>query len=94
MITMIFLLDSYFTPEKPAYPRNVNPDFLPLSIFRLYSFYSILPQIIHTCDQFQMGIREIFLSFQGGLSKMYRIYMKILNSDEGDFDILVKTGIF
>ena len=25
---------------------------------------------------------------------MYRIYRKILNSDEGDFEILVKSGIF
>ena len=38
-----------------------------------------------TCDKFQKGIREIFLSFHGGLSKMYRIYRKILNSDGGDF---------
>ena len=37
------------------------------------------------CDKFQKGIREIFLSFQGGLSKIYRIYRKILNSDEGSF---------
>ena len=33
-------------------------------------------------------------SFQGGFSKMYRIYRKILNSDEGDFEILVKSGMF
>ena len=39
----------------------------------------------HRCDKFQKGIREIFLLFQGGLSKMYRIYRKILYSDEGDF---------
>ena len=25
---------------------------------------------------------------------MYRIYRKILNSDEGDFEILVKSGMF
>ena len=43
---------------------------------------------------FQKCIREIFLSFQGGLSKMYRIYRKILNSDEGDFEIVVKSGMF
>ena len=49
---------------------------------------------IHTCDKLQKGIREIFLSFQGGFSKMYRIYRKILNSDEGDFEILVKSGMF
>ena len=49
---------------------------------------------LHTCDKFQKGIREIFISFQGGLSKTYRIYRKILNSDEGDFEILVKSGMF
>ena len=48
----------------------------------------------HIRDKFQKGIREIFISFQGGLSKMYRIYRKILNSDEGDFEILVKSGMF
>ena len=48
----------------------------------------------HTCDKFQIVIREIFLPFQGGLSKMYRIYRKTLNSDEGDFEILVKSGMF
>ena len=41
-------------------------------------------------DKFQKGIREIFLSFKGDLSKKYRIYRKILNSDEGDFEILLK----
>ena len=49
---------------------------------------------MHTCDKFQKGIRDIFLSFQGGLSKMYRIYRKNLNSDEGDFEVLVKRGMF
>ena len=48
----------------------------------------------HTCDKLQKGIRKIFLSFQGGFSKMYRIYRKILNSDEGDFEILVQSGMF
>ena len=48
----------------------------------------------HTCKKLQKGIREIFLSFQGGFSKMYRIYRKILNSDKGDFEILVKSGMF
>ena len=50
--------------------------------------------ILHTCDKFEKGIREIFLSFQGGFSKMYRIYKKILNSGEGDFEILVKVVCF
>ena len=49
---------------------------------------------IHTCDKFQKDIREIFLSFQGGFSKMYKIYRKILNSDEGDFETLVKSDMF
>ena len=53
-----------------------------------------LSLLSHTCDKFQKGIREIFLSFQEGFSKMYRIYKKILNSDEGDFEILVKSGMF
>ena len=44
--------------------------------------------------KFQNGIREIFFSFQGGLTQMYRIYRKILNSDQGDFQILVKSGGF
>ena len=35
----------------------------------------------HTGDKFQKGNRKIFISFQGGLSKMYRINRKILNSD-------------
>ena len=48
----------------------------------------------HTCDKFQKGIREILLSFQGGFSKVYRTHRKILNSDEGDFQILVKSGMF
>ena len=49
---------------------------------------------MHTCDKFQKGIREIFLSFQGGLLKLYRTYRKILNSDQKDFQVLVKSGMF
>ena len=52
------------------------------------------PTTDHTCDKLQKGIREIFLSFQGRFSKMYRIYRKVLNSDEGDFEILIKSGMF
>ena len=52
------------------------------------------PVTDHTCDKLQKGIREIFLSFQGGFSKMNGIYRKILNSNEGDFEILVKSGMF
>ena len=35
-----------------------------------------------------------FLSFQGGLSTMYRIYRKLLHLDEGDLKLLVKSGMF
>ena len=49
------------------------------------------PLTDHTCDKLQKGVREIFLSFQGGFSKIYR---KIFTSDEGDFEILVKSGMF
>ena len=52
------------------------------------------PATDHTCDKLQKGTREIFLSFQGGFSKMYRMYRKILNSNEGNFEILVKSGLF
>ena len=52
------------------------------------------PLTDHTCDKSQKGIEEIFLSFRRGFSKMYRIYRKILNPDEGDFGILVKSGMF
>ena len=49
--------------------------------------------LCHTCDKLQKGISEIVRSFRGGFSKMYRIYRKILNSDAGDFEILVKSGV-
>ena len=52
------------------------------------------PLTDHTCDKLQKGIMKLFLSFQGGFSKMYRIYRKILNSDEEDFEILVKSDMF
>ena len=52
------------------------------------------PVTDHPCDKLQKGIREIFLSFRGGFSKMYRICRNILNSDEGGFEILVKSGMF
>ena len=45
-------------------------------------------EIMHTCDKFKKGIKEIFFSFQGAFSKMYRIYRKIVNSFQGDFLIL------
>ena len=44
--------------------------------------------VSHTCDQFRKRIREVFFSFQGGFSKMYRIYRKIANPFQGDFLIL------
>ena len=39
-----------------------------------FEILCLISGILHTCDKFQKGIREIFLSFQGELSKMYRIY--------------------
>ena len=38
-------------------------------------------------ERFSFHFREV-------LEKMYRIYRKILNSDEGDFKILVKSVMF
>ena len=46
------------------------------------------------CDQFQRDLRGIFLSFQGGLRKMYRIYREILHWDKGDFRTLAKSVCF
>ena len=43
---------------------------------------------LHTCDKFKKGISEVFFSFQGGFSKMYRIYREIINSNQGDFLVL------
>ena len=40
------------------------------------------------------GIREDLFSFQGGFSKMSRIYRKNLNSFQGDFLILLKVVCF
>ena len=44
---------------------------------------------LHTCDKFQRGFREIFLSL--GLWKIYR---NIFHWHQGDFRILVKVVIF
>ena len=44
----------------------------------------------HTCDEVEMEIREIFLSFQGDFYKMYRIYRKILCSFQGGFEFFMK----
>ena len=49
-------------------------DFRMFLLFCLYGWTFLC----YTCDKFQKGIRKSFLSFQGGLSKMYRIYKKIL----------------
>ena len=72
-----------------------NKWFLSVFCFRLDNTIIPPPSYLilgeHTCDKFQKGIREIFLSFQGGFSKMHRTYRKIL---EGDFEILVKSGMF
>ena len=45
---------------------------------------------MHTCDEFKREIREIFLPFQGDFLKMYRIYRKIPDSFQGDFEFLLK----
>ena len=49
---------------------------------------------MHTCDKLKRGIREVFNSFEGDFSKMYRIYRKIVNSFQGDFLILSKVVCF
>ena len=46
----------------------------------------------HTCDEFESEMREIFLPFQGGFSKMYRICKKIPDSFQGDFEFCSKSG--
>ena len=51
------------------------------------SGYFNIPEL-HTCDKFEKGIREVFFSFQGDFSKMYRIYRKIVTSFQGDLLIL------
>ena len=68
--------------------RTTNHADLPTLIF--------LPMfiLVHTCDNFQKGIREVFFSFQGGLSNMYGINRVNLTSDEGDFEISVKSCMF
>ena len=43
---------------------------------------------MHTCDELEIGIREILPSFQGDFFKMYRMYRKILGSFQGDFEFL------
>ena len=60
-------------------------------------FHKYMPSISgqpHSSDKFKKGIREVFFSFQGGLSKMYRIYRKSVNSFQGDFLILLKVVCF
>ena len=49
---------------------------------------------MHTCDEFEMGIREIFPPFQGVFLKMYRIYSKILGSFQGGFEFFMKKVVF
>ena len=56
--------------------------------------YEMTPIYMQTCDKFQRGTREVFLSFPGGFGKMYTIYKNILHSFQGDFKILVKGDIF
>ena len=51
-------------------------------------------ELLHTCDKLKKGIREVFFTFQGGFSKMYRKYRKIVNSFQGDFTNLFKVVCF
>ena len=57
-----------------------------LKKFDIFNIFAQNIDIVHTCDEFERGIREIFHSFQGGFRKMYRIYRKILGSFQGDFE--------
>ena len=41
-----------------------------------------------------MASGRFFFHFREVYQNMYRIYRKILNSDQGDFQILVKSGMF
>ena len=77
-------LISLCCPLKDCYPRNAHQRLIRLGRCPGLSESSLG----HTCDKFESGIGEIFLSFQGGLWKTYRIYKKILHLDEGDFKIL------
>ena len=81
--------------EVGAVYKNMGPlIFHACSIHRIFKILSLtILDCMHTCDKFQKGIREIFLSFHGGLTKIYSIYRKILNSD-GSFKILVKNSMF
>ena len=63
------MLDSH--PPSRTNFRGVQTNFLALNL--------------HTCDKFKKRIREVCFSFQGGFSKLYRIYRKIVNSFQGDF---------
>ena len=48
----------------------------------------------HTCDEFESEMREIFLPFQGDFLKMYKIYKKIPDSFQRDFEFCSKCGTF
>ena len=52
---------------------------------------SVMYSCDHTCDELKMGFRETFLSFQGGFLKMYRIYRKIPDPFQGDFEFCSKN---
>ena len=65
-----------------------NPRIEPIKhIFKMYKCQNRNEKI----DKFQRAIKEIFLS--GSLWRVYRIYKKIIHSDEGDFKMLVKSGV-
>ena len=58
-----------------------------------YIFF-LFSGIKHNVISFKRASGRFSFHFREGFSKMYRIYMKILNSDQGDFQILVESGMF
>ena len=59
-------------------------------VYPIHKLMSYIPYL-HTCDKLKKGIREVFFSFQGGFSRIYR---KIVNSFQGYFLILSKVVCF
>ena len=58
-------------------------------LFFFFHFFSVKINKINkvlTCDESERGIREIFVPFQGEFRKLYRIYRKIPDSVQGDFE--------
>ena len=95
MTAGVILAQKFMGENRSLSPKMVrNYEFLVRNFSKSsaeFTFlYEIFPPIwqIHTCDKFKMGISEVFFSFQGGFSKKYRIYRKIINSNQGDFLVL------